>query len=223
MKKANRILAVLILVVLALSFTSCASENGYKQVVDKYCRALQKNDFNALNSIIDWDNIQKIIDLGKDNNVIDIKDAKEKIKEKFTDIYDEYKYQYDDGFTVTHGNITVLKSNNYEVFALKSIQRFAKLKNEAEDADVTKFVNDFVANLNYVAVVKTNIIAKSKKDSSEKGKKEAIFYTYCYNGKWYFDGIALICVVSILSQRADSNNSNGNGWNWDDNWFGKLG
>ena len=29
MKKANRILAALMLVVLALSFTGCASENGY--------------------------------------------------------------------------------------------------------------------------------------------------------------------------------------------------
>ena len=215
MKKANRILAALMLVVLALSFTGCSSENGYEQVVNKYCRALQKNDFNALNSIIDWDNIQKIIDLGKGNNVIDIKDAKEKIKEKFTDIYDEYKYQYDDGFTVTHGNITVLKSNNYEVFALKSIQRFAKLKNEAEDADATKFINDFVANLKYVTVVKTNITVKSKKDSSEKDKEEETFYTYCYKGKWYRNTSVLDYVVRALNTRerlAGTDDSGDDGW-----------
>lgn len=61
MKKANRILAALMLVVLALSFTGCASENGYEQVVDKYCRALQNNDFNCYKSIIDWDNEEFVL------------------------------------------------------------------------------------------------------------------------------------------------------------------
>ena len=158
MKNTNKILAAVMLIMLALSFAGCSSENGYEKVVDKYCSAVQKNDFNAMKSIVDWDNLEKIAELnGRD---YDKKEMEENLKETLTDQYENLEYKFDKGFTVEHGQIKVLK-DGYEDYSLKRLQKLAKLENEAEDADATKFINDFVANLKYVAVVKTNITVKS--------------------------------------------------------------
>lgn len=165
MKKANRILAVLMLVVLALSFTGCASENGYEQVVDKYCRALQNNDFNCYKSIIDWDNeefVLKAFDLCDDKT-----EAEEYNKKAFINEHELTGNQLGDhDFTAEHGQIKVLK-DGHEDYALERLQKLVKLRNEAEDAETTRFVNDFVANLKYVAVVKTN--HKEQEGQQQKG------------------------------------------------------
>ena len=214
MKNATKILAALMLVVLALSFTGCSSENGYEQVVNKYCSAVQKNDFNALKSIIDWDNMQKIAELN--DRDYDRKETEETFKEMLTAEYEKLEYKYDKGFTVEHGQIMVLKDNSrYENYALKRLQKLVKLENEAEDADAAKFVNDFVAGLKYVTVVKTNITVRSKKDSSQKERKEETFVTYCYKGKWYRDTAVLDYVVNILDARervAGTDDSGDDGW-----------
>ena len=78
-----------------------------------------------------------------------------------------------------------------------------------------KFVNDFVAGLKYVTVVKTNITVKSKKDSSNKERNEETFVTYCYKGKWYRDTAVLDYVVNILNARervAGTDDSGDDGW-----------
>lgn len=212
MKNTNKILAAVMLIMLALSFAGCSSENGYEKVVDKYCSAAQKNDFNAIKSIIDWDNLEKIAELnGRD---YDKKEMEENLKETLTDQYENLEYKFDKGFTVEHGQIKVLK-DGYEDYSLKRLQKLAKLENEAEDADATKFINDFVANLKYVTVVKTNITVKSKKDSSEKDKEEETFYTYCYKGKWYRNTSVLDYVVRALNTRerlAGTDDSGDDGW-----------
>lgn len=212
MKNTNKILAAVMLIMLALSFAGCSSENGYEKVVDKYCSAVQKNDFNAMKSIVDWDNLEKIAELnGRD---YDKKEMEENLKETLTDQYENLEYKFDKGFTVEHGQIKVLK-DGYEDYSLKRLQKLAKLENEAEDADATKFINDFVANLKYVAVVKTNITVKSKKDSSEKDKDEKTFYTYCYKGKWYRNTSVLDYVVRALNARervAGADDSGDDGW-----------
>ena len=215
MKKANRILAALMLVVLALSFTGCASENGYEQVVDKYCRALQNNDFNCYKSIIDWDNeefVLKAFDLCDDKT-----EAEEYNKKAFVNEHELTGNQLGDhDFTAEHGQIKVLK-DGHEDYALERLQKLVKLRNEAEDAETTRFVNDFVANLKYVAVVKTNITIRSKKDSSKKDRAEMHAFTYCYKGKWYIDGCSevLTYVVGILNTReklAGTDDSGDDGW-----------
>ena len=214
MKNTNKILAAVMLIMLALSFAGCSSENGYEKVVDKYCSAVQKNDFNAMKSIVDWDNIEKIAELN--DRDYDKKEMEENLKETLTDQYENLEYKFDKGFTVEHGQIKVLK-DGYEDYSLKRLQKLAKLENEAEDADATKFINDFVANLKYVAVVKTNITVKSKKDSSEKDRVEMHAFTYCYKGKWYIDGCSevLTYVVGILNTRervAGTDDSGDDGW-----------
>lgn len=212
MKNTNKILAAVMLIMLALSFAGCSSENGYEKVVDKYCSAVQKNDFNAMKSITDWENREKIAELQSLD--YDKKETEENIKETLTGWYEELEYKFDKGFTVEHGQIKVLK-DGYENYSLKRLQKLAKLENEAEDADVTKFINDFVANLKYVAVVKTNLTIKSKKDSSEKTKQERTFYTYCYKGKWYEETSVLRYVVNTLVAReklAGADDSGDDGW-----------
>lgn len=214
MKNAIKILAALMLVVLALSFTGCSSENGYEQVVNKYCSAVQKNDFNAMKSIVDWDNIEKIAELN--DRDYDKKEMEENLKETLTDQYENLEYKFDKGFTVEHGQIKVLK-DGYEDYSLKRLQKLAKLENEAEDAETTKFVNDFVANLKYVALVKTDLTIKSNTDSSKKYEGEASFLTYCYKDKWYYDSYSgvLDYVVDTLNTRekpAGADDSGDDGW-----------
>lgn len=214
MKNTNKILAAVMLIMLVISFAGCSSENGYEKVVDKYCSAVQKNDFNAIKSIIDWDNVGKMSEFNGRN--YDKKEAEETFKEMLTAEYEKLEYKYDKGFTVEHGQIMVLKDNSrYENYALKRLQKLVKLENEAEDADAAKFVNDFVAGLKYVTVVKTNITVKSKKDSSQKERKEETFVTYCYKGKWYRDIAVLDYVVNILDARervAGTDDSGDDGW-----------
>lgn len=209
MKKANRILAALMLVVLALSFTGCASEKGYEQVVDKYCRALQNNDFNCYKSIIDWDNeefVLKAFDLCDDKT-----EAEEYNKKSFVNEHELTGNQLGDhDFTVEHGQIKVIKDGSEKY--VERLQKLVKLRNEAEDAETTRFVNDFVANLKYVAKIKTNITIRSKKDSSKKDRIEMHAFTYCYKGKWYRDTAVLDYVVNILDARERVAGTGDDGW-----------
>lgn len=202
----KKLLSVLLLLAVIIGCAGCASEKGYEGLADKACQAMQKNDFNAWKSITDIDNMLKYAELrGMDSDTID--EYIEELRDGFTAEYEKLEYKYDPGFTVSHGSIKVLKDDKYERYTLKRMKELAKLENPDEDPDVTEFVNGFVKNLNYVAVVKTNITMRSK-DGENKDRDEATYYTYCYKGKWYLDQANLLYrVTSVLEARESASES----------------
>lgn len=200
----KKLLSVLLLIAVIIGCVGCASEKGYEGLADKACAAMQKNDFNAWKSITDIDNVQKYAELtGLD---FDKDEFFEELQEDFTDQYEKLEYEYDPGFTVSHGSIKVLNDDGYERYTLERMRKLAKLENQDEDPDVTVFVNDFVKNLNYVAVVKTNVTVKSK-DGDDKERDEHTYYTYCCKGKWYMDQVGLLRkVTAVLEARESAKN-----------------
>lgn len=180
----KKIISVLLCVMLlAGCCVSCASANGYEKCVDQLCNAMEKGNFKTISGLVDWKHVDALKEIEDED--YDAKEAREEAEDSFKESIEDLEYEFEKRYSVEHGNIKEL-DNEFNGKSLEQMKKLIDKKNDGENPDITAFVNEFVAGLDYVQPVKTNLTVKSR-DGEEKDRDEITLNCYCFKGKWYID------------------------------------
>ena len=187
----------------ALWLIGCSASSSYTGIIDGTLQAIRTGNAKQLAGMFDMQSAEAYFDAALPNYSLSATEQKE-VRENFEEdisgqedflkFYDDLIYEFDDGFTVTRGNLYIDDTTDLGDLALYQLLR--KAENEEESIGMTEFLNDFVDELSAIKIVETQMTIKSK-DGATRDRYDLRFILYQRGTTWYLYSVDLYPINSI--------------------------